>query len=85
MFDVLSIIFGFLFGKMRVLHLVPPLLNFLVNHPMVTPKDLDSVRVVMNSAAPVPLHVAEAFRKKAPNPFFLQESKKFLNLCFLLL
>lgn len=39
-----------------VLHLVPPIVNFMVNSSDVTPKHLESVRIVMSGAAPLGLY-----------------------------
>lgn len=59
--------------QVGVLHLVPPLLQFLVAHPMVTPADLASVRSTMCAAAPCPPQAAHAFKEKVPNKVFFQE------------
>nr|XP_045616936.1 4-coumarate--CoA ligase 5-like [Procambarus clarkii] len=59
--------------KLRVVHLVPPILNFLNVSPTVTSEDLSRVRVVMCAGAPIPTTSAEALKKKAPNPIFFQE------------
>lgn len=60
--------------KVGVLHVVPPLIQFLVGHPDVTPNDLKSLRVVMCAAAPCPAPAAHALKEKAPNPLFFQEA-----------
>ncbi|XP_042889302.1 4-coumarate--CoA ligase-like 9 [Penaeus japonicus] len=59
--------------QVGVLHLVPPLLQFLVAHPLVTSDDLASVRSTMCAAAPCPPLAAHAFKKKVPNKVFFQE------------
>ncbi|XP_063591564.1 probable 4-coumarate--CoA ligase 3 [Penaeus indicus] len=59
--------------QVGVLHLVPPLLQFLVAHPLVTPADLASVRSTMCAAAPCPPQAAHAFKEKLPNEVFFQE------------
>lgn len=59
--------------KVEVVHLVPPMLNFLTKSPAVTPKDLASMRVAMCAAAPVPPSSAIALKEKAPNPILFQE------------
>ncbi|XP_071538506.1 probable 4-coumarate--CoA ligase 3 [Panulirus ornatus] len=59
--------------KVGVLHVVPPLLNFLVSSPLVTPEHLASVRSVVCTAAATPTSVAQAFKEKAPNPVIFQE------------
>lgn len=60
--------------KIGILHVVPPLLQFLVAHPNVTPADLASLRVVMCAAAPCPAIAAQALKEKVPNPIFFQEA-----------
>ncbi|XP_042232440.1 4-coumarate--CoA ligase 3-like [Homarus americanus] len=60
--------------KIGVLHLVPPLLQFLVGHPLVTPAHLASVRLAMCTSAPCSPHTAHALKEKAPNPVFFQEA-----------
>ncbi|XP_045106125.1 acyl-CoA ligase lcsD-like, partial [Portunus trituberculatus] len=60
--------------KIGVLHVVPPLIQFLVGHPAVTSRDLESLRVVMCAAAPCPAAAAHALKDKAPNPIFFQEA-----------
>ncbi|XP_042241018.1 4-coumarate--CoA ligase 5-like [Homarus americanus] len=59
--------------KVRILHLVPPILNFMVMSPTVTPTDLVNVEVAMCAGAPVPVTAAEALKKKAPKPILFQE------------
>nr|XP_053647997.1 uncharacterized protein LOC128699358 [Cherax quadricarinatus] len=59
--------------KIRVLHTIPSILNFLCESPEVTSADLESVRVVLCAAAPVLPTTTEAFKKKAPNPILFQE------------
>ncbi|XP_066989331.1 probable 4-coumarate--CoA ligase 3 [Macrobrachium rosenbergii] len=59
--------------KVRVYHLVPPILQFLAAHPMVKPEDLTHMRVAMCAAAPCPKEIAHALKAKAPNPVFFQE------------
>lgn len=59
--------------QVGVLHLVPPLLQFLVAHPLVTPADLASVRSTMCAAAPCPPQAAHAFKEKVPGKVFFQE------------
>ncbi|XP_050696858.1 uncharacterized protein LOC126985721 [Eriocheir sinensis] len=59
--------------RVRVIHLVPPTLNFLTMSNQVTSNDLASVRVAMCAAAPVPPTVAKLFKDKAPNPVIFQE------------
>lgn len=56
-----------------IVHLVPPILHFLVNSPAVTSNDLASVRCAMCAAAPVPPPSANALKEKAPNPVLFQE------------
>ncbi|KAK3853350.1 hypothetical protein Pcinc_040108 [Petrolisthes cinctipes] len=59
--------------QVRVLHLVPPMLNFLVKSPIVTSRDLASVEGVMVAAAPVPISSAKRFKEKAPKKVKFQE------------
>lgn len=59
--------------KVRVLHLVPPMMKFLVSSPMVTADHLASVRSVLCGAAPVPTSTAQAFKEKVSNPVIIQE------------
>lgn len=59
--------------KIGVLHVVPPIIQFLVGHPAVTSNDLASLRVVMCAAAPCPAPAAHALKEKAPQPVFFQE------------
>ncbi|KAK7081080.1 hypothetical protein SK128_022643 [Halocaridina rubra] len=59
--------------KVRVIHLVPPILKFLVTNPMVKAEDLEHIRVALCGAAPCPAEVAQAFKEKAPHPIFFQE------------
>ena len=47
------------------LHLVPPLVSFLANHPLVTPQHLQSLRQVNVGAAPSGPSLIEQFYKKA--------------------
>ncbi|KAK7084874.1 hypothetical protein SK128_003931 [Halocaridina rubra] len=63
--------------KMEIVHLVPPMLNFLVNSPAVTSKELETVKVFMCAAAPVPPPSAMALKEKAPHPVLFQEGKSF--------
>ncbi|XP_063852383.1 probable 4-coumarate--CoA ligase 3 [Scylla paramamosain] len=60
--------------QIGVLHVVPPLIQFLVAHPAVTSRDLESLRVVMCAAAPCPAPAAHALKEKAPHPIFFQEA-----------
>ncbi|XP_068216230.1 uncharacterized protein [Palaemon carinicauda] len=59
--------------KVEVVHLVPPMLNFLIKSPAVTSKDLASMRCAICAAAPVPPSSAVALKEKAPNPILFQE------------
>ncbi|XP_064097868.1 uncharacterized protein LOC135209141 isoform X2 [Macrobrachium nipponense] len=68
--DLIRIIRDF---KVEVVHLVPPMLNFLSKSEAVTSRDLASMRVAMCAAAPVPPSSALALKEKAPNPVLFQE------------
>ncbi|XP_071538504.1 uncharacterized protein [Panulirus ornatus] len=59
--------------QVRVLQLVPTILQFLVTSPLVSSADLVSVRGAMCGAAPVPRTLAEALKAKSPNPILFQE------------
>ncbi|XP_076066614.1 uncharacterized protein LOC143039986 [Oratosquilla oratoria] len=59
--------------KVEVLHLVTPLIQFVAQHPLVRPQDLDSVRVAMCTAAPVHPSAALALKRKAPRDIVFQE------------
>ncbi|XP_063847795.1 uncharacterized protein LOC135092925 [Scylla paramamosain] len=59
--------------KIGILHLVPPILNFLTMSDKVTSADLASVRGAICAAAPVPSTTSKLFKEKAPNPIIFQE------------
>ncbi|CAL4127675.1 unnamed protein product, partial [Meganyctiphanes norvegica] len=59
--------------KVDVLHLVPPILNFLVYHPSVTPDILTSVNSIFCGAAPVPAASAAKFKEKTKPDVIFQE------------
>lgn len=50
--------------KATVLHLVPPIINFMAAHPLVQTKHLTSVRSVMSGAAPIGASDIDRFLKK---------------------
>lgn len=59
--------------KGTVVHLVPPIINFMTNHPAVEVKHLSSIRSIMTGAAPIGASDVERFIKKAGRPIdFLQ-------------
>ncbi|XP_068218337.1 probable 4-coumarate--CoA ligase 1 isoform X2 [Palaemon carinicauda] len=59
--------------RVETLHLVPPLVNFLIQSPDVTAETLSQLRTIIISAAPFSLSVAQAFKKKFSKDVFLQE------------
>jgi len=58
--------------KIEILPIVPPILLFLLNHPMVEKFDLSSVKLVVVGAAPAEENVAKAFVQKFPGVKLLQ-------------
>ncbi|XP_037036735.1 probable 4-coumarate--CoA ligase 1 [Bradysia coprophila] len=58
--------------KGSILHLVPPIILFLGGHPSITPKHVESVRVVVSGAAPIGSSDVERLIKKAPQCDFIQ-------------
>lgn len=50
--------------KATVVHLVPPIINFLAAHPLVEAKHLTSIRSVMSGAAPIGSSDVDRFLKK---------------------
>lgn len=50
--------------KGTVVHLVPPIINFLAGHPLVEAKHLSSIRSVMSGAAPIGASDVDRFLKK---------------------
>jgi len=52
--------------KPTFLHIVPPLVGFLANHPMVTQDHLKSLKQISVGAAPVGPSLISQFYKKAP-------------------
>ncbi|XP_068246418.1 probable 4-coumarate--CoA ligase 3 [Palaemon carinicauda] len=59
--------------KFDMLHLVPPLLNFLVKSPDITRETLSSVKSMLVGAAPVSPTEAMAFKDKFSEDIFIQE------------
>ncbi|KAA0196683.1 hypothetical protein HAZT_HAZT003961 [Hyalella azteca] len=57
-----------------ILHLVPPLLNFLTQSPLVSAEHLASVSNVIVTGAPVHPAVAKAFTEKASQKIAFQEA-----------
>ena len=60
--------------KPTFLHLVPPLLGFLANNPLVTQDHLKSLRRINVGAAPIGQTLISQFYKKAPKYTIFQES-----------
>lgn len=61
-------------NKVETLHLVPPLLDFLLHSPDATPESLASLRRLYIGSAPVSSSVAEAFKDKLKKDIFFQEA-----------
>lgn len=59
--------------KVRIIHTVPTVLNFLVQSPLATPKSMETVDNCICGAAPVPLTTAVALKEKVRKPLFFQE------------
>lgn len=59
-----------------MLHLVPPVLNFLAKSPAVTSDDVASVEGIMVAAAPVPPTNARLFKEKSKRKVLFQEGDK---------
>ncbi|CAL4073818.1 unnamed protein product, partial [Meganyctiphanes norvegica] len=59
--------------KIDRLHLVPPILNFLVQSPAATSEALSSIRGIIIAAAPVAPSMAKAFKKKMDKDIVFQE------------
>ncbi|KAK7075059.1 hypothetical protein SK128_006952 [Halocaridina rubra] len=59
--------------KVGILHLVPPLINFVLHSPLATAEKLASVRVIPVGAAPVYPSAVEALRQKLKRNVFFQE------------
>ncbi|KAK7085797.1 hypothetical protein SK128_024983 [Halocaridina rubra] len=59
--------------KIEIVHLVPPMLNSLVNSPAVTSKELETVKVFVCAAAPVPPQSVMALKEKVPHPVVFQD------------
>jgi len=59
--------------KPTFLHLVPPLMGFLANHPLVTPDHLKSLRQINVGAAPIGPTLITQFYKKAPKYTIFKE------------
>ncbi|KAG7157935.1 4-coumarate--CoA ligase 3-like 4 [Homarus americanus] len=59
--------------KVRYLHTVPTVLNFLAHSPTVTPEALTSLEVTLCGAAPVALSAAQALMEKIGRPIIFQE------------
>lgn len=59
--------------KVRVLHTVPPVLNFLTQSPDVNPKSMASVEATLCGAAPVSQASAQTLKEKVDKPLFFQE------------
>jgi len=53
--------------KIRAIPVVPPLLDFLAQHPMVAKYDLSSIRLVFSGAAPLSKVTADKLMSKYPN------------------
>ena len=49
------------------LHLVPPLIGFLANSPLVTPELLTPIRMINTGAAPAGQTLLSQFHAKAPS------------------
>ena len=62
--------------QVRLLHTVPPVLNFLMQSPDVNSKSMQSVDSVMCGAAPVPQSSVEVLQKKIDKELFYQEGEK---------
>ncbi|KAK7067855.1 hypothetical protein SK128_024644 [Halocaridina rubra] len=60
-------------NKVEYLHLVPPLLNFLIHSPLATAETLSSVTTIGIGAAPVSPSATQALKKKLQRDVFLQE------------
>ena len=56
--------------KPTFLHIAPPVVAFLANHPDVKPHHLDSVRDVVVAAAPFGEALAQKYLEKAPHTIF---------------
>lgn len=59
--------------KIATLHLVPPMMNFLINSPTATAERLASLDVLFCGAAPVPPSGAKAIIEKLGRPINFQE------------
>ncbi|ROT80792.1 hypothetical protein C7M84_000459 [Penaeus vannamei] len=59
--------------KMSTLHLVPPLLNFLLHSPSVTAESMAHLEHIVIGAAPVSPSAAQRFKDKLKKPIFFQE------------
>ncbi|XP_042213614.1 4-coumarate--CoA ligase-like [Homarus americanus] len=60
--------------KVKYLHMVPTILNFLNHSPTVTPEAMASVKAVMCSAAPTAPPAAATFKDRLGGNIFFQES-----------
>ncbi|XP_042864137.1 4-coumarate--CoA ligase-like [Penaeus japonicus] len=59
--------------KMSTLHLVPPLLNFLLHSPSVTAESMAHLEHIVIGAAPVSQSAAQNFKDKVNKQIFFQE------------
>lgn len=59
--------------KIDRLHIVPPMLNFLVQTPVATPEALSCIRGIIIAAAPVAPSMAQAFKQKMDKDLVFQE------------
>ncbi|XP_050718767.1 uncharacterized protein LOC126999811 isoform X5 [Eriocheir sinensis] len=59
--------------KVSFLHTVPPVLNFLMQSPAVTPESMASVWYALCGAAPVSQTAAQALKEKMDKPMIFQE------------
>ena len=55
------------------IHIAPPLVGFLANHPAVTPGHLASLNTIVVGAAPAGQALIDLFNKRAPNVRFREE------------
>ncbi|XP_045606794.2 uncharacterized protein [Procambarus clarkii] len=59
--------------QIQTLHLVPPILNFLINSPKATPETMSHVKRIACGAAPVHPSAARALREKINSDAFFHE------------
>lgn len=53
--------------------MVPPLLSFLVAHPIVQKFDLSSITLIISAAAPLSSELASEVRKRLPNVRYIAQ------------